>query len=102
MKKCRSAVEGRSSDYREGSRLVVNLKSQENYIETGSRKNPLPEENTVQQGPAGRKAAECFSDCCKLLLSAGMSGGRRERIAEQYRLKANRTVRRRGGKSLYR
>ena len=51
-------------------RLVVNLKSQE--------KNPLPEENTVQQGPVGRKAAECFSDCCKLLLSAGMPGGRRD------------------------
>ena len=59
-------------------RLVVNLKSQENYIETGSRKIPYRNKNTVQQGPAGRKAAECFSDCCKLLLSAGMPGGRRD------------------------
>ena len=66
-------------------RLVVNLKSQENYIETGGRKIPYQ-----------KKIQNVFQTAVRYYYQQACQVAEGMRIAEQYRLKANRTVREKG------
>lgn len=77
-------------------RLVVNLKSQENYIETGSRKIPYQKKIQFSRDLLGGKRQNVFQTAVRYYYQQACQVAEGMRIAEQYRLKANRTVREKG------
>lgn len=77
-------------------RLVVNLKSQENYIETGGRKIPYQKKIQFSRDLLGGKRQNVFQTAVRYYYQQACQVAEGMRIAQQYRLKANRTVREKG------
>ena len=75
---------------------VVNLKSQENYIETGSRKIPYRKKIQFSRDLLEGKRQNVFQTAVRYYYQQACQVAEGMRIAQQYRLKANRTVREKG------
>ena len=74
-------------------RLVVNLKSQENYIETGSRKIPYRKKIQFSRDLLEEKQQSIFQTAVRHYYQQACQVAEEMKMAEQYRMKANRTVR---------
>lgn len=96
MKNVEAQLKGNFLIIGKDPRLVVNLKSQENYIETGSRKIPYRKKIQFSRDLLEGKQQSVFQTAVRYYYQQACQVAEGMRIAEQYRLKANRTVREKG------
>ena len=96
MKNVEAQLKGNFLIIGKDPRLVVNLKSQENYIETGRRKIPYQKKIQFSRDLLEGKRQNVFQTAVRYYYQQACQVAEGMRIAQQYRLKANRTVREKG------